>query len=409
MSADAEDLDLHCYPDANFGRDGGKSTTGVQLQVEGPGTCFPISAVSVKQTAVSHCTPESEVVALAHALRAIGIPALAIWEIMKGRKAEEASSPADDGPLMHAMLGTKARERIKKSGSEDRNRTRLVKKGGFLKSKTARLIFHEDNTAMISVCKNGRNPTMRWLGRVHGISINFLHQEVKKPYVLLGHIASEHMAGDIHTKSFGPAEAAVWNRARQNINVISKDERHLIGQPGPGYINLAINPQKYARPETQRDPWEDAEAPAMVAVGSQPHHANRFVLNKFSPKRRREGDVDFYIGADCAGWGSGVEGVLSVIPNAKIKFATESEDHAREHLFRNFRIQEVNDPNILNRPAASCRHADLYVCGFPCQEYSQLGKQQGARPKRRTSPNALLSTSEKQNQRHSCLKTSRDS
>ena len=87
------------------------------------------------------------------------------------------------------LPGVKANARIRNSQADERNRTRLVRQSAYLRSKSPRLIFHEDNTAMISVCKNGRNPTMRWLGRVHGLAINFLHQEVQKPYMLLGHIA----------------------------------------------------------------------------------------------------------------------------------------------------------------------------------------------------------------------------
>ena len=74
---------LHLYADANFGGPGGRSTTSVQLNIEGPHTCFPISALSTAQTAVAHSTPEAEIVAGATALRKIGIPSMVIWEKMK--------------------------------------------------------------------------------------------------------------------------------------------------------------------------------------------------------------------------------------------------------------------------------------------------------------------------------------
>ena len=139
------------------------------------------------------------------------------------------------------MLGAKARARIKKSQSEERNRMRLLRGGGLAQSKDPRLIFHEDNTAMISVCKNGRNPTMRWLGRVHGISINFIHQEVLKPYILLGHINTEGMAGDIYTKSFSESDAAAWTRARQNINAADEGIKSSLS---PDALNLGKDEQR---------------------------------------------------------------------------------------------------------------------------------------------------------------------
>ena len=41
------------------------------------------------------------------------------------------------------------------------------------------LIVHEDNQAMIRVVETGKNPTMRYLGRTHGVSIAWLHETFK--------------------------------------------------------------------------------------------------------------------------------------------------------------------------------------------------------------------------------------
>jgi hypothetical protein len=37
-----------------------------------------------------------------------------------------------------------------------------------------------DNQAVIEVVRTGRNPSMRHLSRVHGISIGFLHEQYDK-------------------------------------------------------------------------------------------------------------------------------------------------------------------------------------------------------------------------------------
>ena len=37
----------------------------------------------------------------------------------------------------------------------------------------AKVVCHDDDSAMINVCQNVWNPTMRHLGRVHGISVTF--------------------------------------------------------------------------------------------------------------------------------------------------------------------------------------------------------------------------------------------
>ena len=79
---------------------------------------------------------------------------------------------------------------------------------------------HEDNSAMISTAKRGANPTMRHLGRVHGIQVNWIHQECSKWYVALGYMSSGYMAADIHTKAIPEERKIEWIRVRQNINML---------------------------------------------------------------------------------------------------------------------------------------------------------------------------------------------
>ena len=69
----------------------GKSTSGIQLNVEGPHTNFPIEACSSVQQAVSHSTPEAEIVAGDIALRKIGHGAMVMWEKIKANVSIMAS------------------------------------------------------------------------------------------------------------------------------------------------------------------------------------------------------------------------------------------------------------------------------------------------------------------------------
>ena len=73
------------YADAKFGGSLGKSTSGIQLNIEGPNSCFPVEACSSVQQAVSHSTPEAEIVAGDIALRKIGHAAMVFWEKIKHR------------------------------------------------------------------------------------------------------------------------------------------------------------------------------------------------------------------------------------------------------------------------------------------------------------------------------------
>ena len=64
-------------------------------------------------------------------------------------------------------------------------------------------IFHEDNQAMIRVCETGRNPTMRHLGRTHGVSVAWLHEQLYiRKLCPIEYTESLDMAADIYTKAF---------------------------------------------------------------------------------------------------------------------------------------------------------------------------------------------------------------
>ena len=64
------------------------------------------------------------------------------------------------------------------------------------------LVFHADNESMIQVCKTGRNPTMRHIGRTHRVNIAMLNEICLGPSVWLRYIETSCMAADIFTKHF---------------------------------------------------------------------------------------------------------------------------------------------------------------------------------------------------------------
>ena len=115
------DLRPHLFTDADLAgcAQTQRSTTGVVHCVRGPHSSFPIAVVSKRQGCVSHSALEVELVALDHGLRAVGLPAMDIWDIL--------------------LPG-------------------------------AQLLVHEDNDVAIRVCQSGKNQTMRHLGRTHGVS-----------------------------------------------------------------------------------------------------------------------------------------------------------------------------------------------------------------------------------------------
>ncbi len=83
-------LHVCMYTDADFAGDPDNycSTSGVFLCLRGPNSFVPLSAGSKRQTCVSHSTPEAEIVAADYGLRAEGLPALSMWEVLLGKKVQ---------------------------------------------------------------------------------------------------------------------------------------------------------------------------------------------------------------------------------------------------------------------------------------------------------------------------------
>lgn len=69
--------------------------------------------------------------------------------------------------------------------------------------------FHEDNQAMILVCMSGRNPTMRHIGRVHGVSVQWMNDRLgphaRRDNVNMFYQDTNFMSADIYTKAFDTA------------------------------------------------------------------------------------------------------------------------------------------------------------------------------------------------------------
>ena len=62
--------------------------------------------------------------------------------------------------------------------------------------------FLEDNTAMMRVCQTGKNPTMRHLGRTHGICVSWLHERVTADSCTMYHCDTTKQSADIYTKGY---------------------------------------------------------------------------------------------------------------------------------------------------------------------------------------------------------------
>ena len=131
-----------------------RSTTGIQMQVEGPHSCFPIAASSKRQPHVADSTPAAELSALHTMLKTVAIPFTDIAEKIMPN---------------------------------------------------ARGVIHEDNTTASQAIKTGKNQTMRFLQRSNGVSVQMLDEifgkKVEVPYNV-EYTDTTLMVADIHTTGF---------------------------------------------------------------------------------------------------------------------------------------------------------------------------------------------------------------
>ena len=164
------DLWLGLYCDSDFAGDkkDRKSPSGVLLVLLSPRTFFPLTAVSKRQTAVSHSSTEAEVVGANEGVRAVGIPALDLWE--------------------HIL------------------------------QRTPELRVYEDNQATLRILQTGKFPKLQHIGRTHGVSVSWLHDVLTKGHFKLQDVHTKRQCADVFTKAFSVPEA--WQLAIRLIGVV---------------------------------------------------------------------------------------------------------------------------------------------------------------------------------------------
>ena len=144
-----------------------RSTRGVHLSLLGPNSVWPLPGQSKKQTAVSHSTPESEIIAADHAVRQTGIPATGLWRTLFGRQCLTTTS-------------------------------------------------HEDNETAIVAIRQGWSSAMRHLKRTHGVCLRSLAEHFRRSNFELVYERSALQSADVYTKAF--TDSVDWCRAQKLIN-----------------------------------------------------------------------------------------------------------------------------------------------------------------------------------------------
>ena len=103
--------------------------------------------------------------------------------------------------------------------------------------------------------------------------------------------------------------------------------------------------------------------------------------NSMAPHQGSQKIPALTVGTDC----SGLEAPIQALNNIGIQhshlFSCENDIHCRKTILNNFPPLVLQE-DTSKRQLSSTPKVDLYICGFPCQAFSTMGKQKGMKDPR---------------------------
>ena len=222
-----EDCNLVLFCDASYAGclRSSKSTSGCLLCLVGPRTFVVICWFCKKQTAISHSSTEAEVVAMDAGVRIEGLPAVALWSLIKKVFASGSARVTSRDPIpVPRQLGNGSSEGPGKPG------TGSSSQGPWSRRKPTEagpdsvhpldfvppsmpphhdnvvMQIMEDNEAVIKMCLKGRSPALRHVGRTHRVDLDWLFDVlINDPALGVRYVGTKLQLADLLTKGSFPA------------------------------------------------------------------------------------------------------------------------------------------------------------------------------------------------------------
>ena len=198
VSNTAKQCKLRLFQDSDFAGDleDSKSTSGGTLCVFGSHTFVPISWMCKKQTSVSHCSTESEIISLDARLRLDGIPALKLWDLVVSVLGNMTQTNERTERPVVTKRSQKSQRKINVLNNID-----CVPSNVQSSHQEALLYVFEDNEAVIKMIINGKSTTNRHVSRTHRVALDWLFDRINlDPKIQIKYIDTKNQLADILTK-----------------------------------------------------------------------------------------------------------------------------------------------------------------------------------------------------------------
>ena len=216
----AKQCRLGLFQDSDFAGDleDSKSTSGGTLCVFGSHTYVPTSWLCKKQTSVSHCSTESEIISLDAGLRLDGIPALDFWDLIVLVLGNTTQN--NDRTVKPVVCRDTSHEPSQQSRGMFNvlNHVDFVTSNVQFSHQEALLYVFEDNEAVIKMNIKGRSPTMRHVSRTHRVALDWLFDRIiLDPKIQIKYIDTKNRLADMLTKENFTRDE--WNRLLTLFNI----------------------------------------------------------------------------------------------------------------------------------------------------------------------------------------------
>ena len=170
-------------------------------------TFVPKSWMCKKQTSVSHCSTESEIISSDTGLRLDGLPALELWDLIVpvlgnvSHVSDRSGQTDSDVPKRH-----KSQKKIDVMEDIDSVLSNVQSA-----RQEALLYVFEDNEAVIKMIMKGRSPTMRHVSRTHRVALDWLFDRINNldSKIQIKYVDTKNQLADILTK--GNFTRDEWN------------------------------------------------------------------------------------------------------------------------------------------------------------------------------------------------------